>query len=411
MNRRNFLKMISVLIVGGVVALTKFLRVLTEEEIDDLFLPLITKNDRPSPSPTQEVEPSPTAASTPQDTPVPPPTGARVVHVSSAQATNWDQSNHRYWNYVNQDAINQMTDIGLMALTGATNIADAWQSLLPDYHPGQGIAIKVNFNNNFECMEDDANIDAIIQPVNSVVRGLKQIGVVENDIWVYDAVRRIPDRFVNQCEFSGVQFYDVKCRNKAVFGPPEASNIVRFDPPPGLPLPEPPLPIRITDLLIDATYLINMPIMKHHGCVGVTLAFKNHYGSISNCKYLHIYCDGFSYTPDWSPFVDVYLNPNIAGKTVLTIGDGLFGMWGNNINPPKPWNTFEGGFPNSLFFSTDPVAIDCVMTDFLHAEKTVPETTDDYLRFAHDSGLGVFERGDPWGSGYEVIDYIKIDVS
>jgi len=50
------------------------------------------------------------------------------------------------------------------------------------------------------------------------------------------------------------------------------------------------------------------------------------------------------------------------------------------------------------------------MYDFLAAETTVPVGADDYLRLASDAGLGVFERGDPWGSGYDQIDYLKTEL-
>ena len=113
----------------------------------------------------------------------------RVIHVHSDQATSWAGQTD-YWNYVNQNVVNDMVDQGVMALTDTTTVADAWRTLLPDYQPGQGIAIKVNFNNWGDQLSKSMRL---IQPVNAVVRGLKQIGVAETDIWVYDAVRGHPE--------------------------------------------------------------------------------------------------------------------------------------------------------------------------------------------------------------------------
>jgi hypothetical protein len=48
------------------------------------------------------------------------------------------------------------------------------------------------------------------------------------------------------------------------------------------------------------------------------------------------------------------------------------------------------------------------MCDFLQAEGGIPTGSDDYLRLAATAGLGVFERGAPWGSGYQQIDYLKV---
>jgi hypothetical protein len=53
------------------------------------------------------------------------------------------------------------------------------------------------------------------------------------------------------------------------------------------------------------------------------------------------------------------------------------------------------------------------MYDLLAAEGC-PYAWDeatDYLRLAAAAGLGVYESGDPWGSGYSHIDYVKITVT
>jgi hypothetical protein len=50
------------------------------------------------------------------------------------------------------------------------------------------------------------------------------------------------------------------------------------------------------------------------------------------------------------------------------------------------------------------------MYDILAAETDVPENADVYLKLASDAGLGTFERGDPWGSGYSQIEYLKMEL-
>jgi uncharacterized protein (DUF362 family) len=173
---------------------------------------------------------------------------------------------------------------------------------------------------------------------------------------------------------------------------------------------------RVPDLLVEATYLINMPILKAHGGAGVTLSFKHHLGSLRRPWDLHPYIYGYedSFDSTWSPLVDIYKNPNILSKTVLTIGDCLFGSWQNNTGSLPKWNTFKNNLgtdaPNSLFFATDPVAIDSVMSDFIKAENPprVEDWVINYLRLADDDGLGIFEQGNPWGSGYSKIDYIRV---
>jgi hypothetical protein len=375
----------------------------------EAYLPLVSNAPTPTPTPTNRAASTPTATHTPTpQTSLPPPTDSRVVHVHSASATFWNGETD-YWNYVDQDVVDTMVDQGMKALTGAPTAADAWETLLPSYKNGQGIAIKVNFNNTPSCSNADGQIDALIHPINAVVRGLIQTGVTQADIWIYDAIRSIPDRFVDGSQYGGIRYFDKVCRDRAKFESRDPDSYVAFSAPSAIPTPP---TTKITDVLIEATYLINIPIMKTHGYTGVTLGFKNHFGTIDKPDPLHDYV-GLNwpyYRSDYSLFVDLYRNPHVGGKTVLTIGDGLFAAKNGTTSPPSPWTTFGDRVPNSLFFATDPVAVDCVMSDFLAAETSVPTASDDYLSLASDAGLGVFERGDPWESGYSQIEYLRFEL-
>lgn len=328
----------------------------------------------------------------------------KVVHVHDNEATYWDFSTGWYGDHVDQHVVYEMVNQGLMQLTGTTNRAATWQALIPDYVPGQRVAIKVNLNNAPSEDDSDNVIDALIEPVNGVVRGLKEIGVAESDIWVYDAVRAIPNRFRNRCDFPSVQFSGGWGANAQGFSDRE---MVTFEPP----LAEHP----ISNVLANADYLINMPIMKRHGGACATLSFKNHFGSIKDCDTLHgyTYPRRSNYKSHYSPLVDIYKNSHFVGKTVLIIGDGLYGCWPTNWVEPEPWVTFGNQAPNSLFFSKDPVAIDCVMYDFLEAEVGVESGGDDYLVLAAQEGLGVFEHRAPGAVGpeewYSLIDYVYLD--
>lgn len=420
-SRRQLLKALAA--VAGGVGVAKMLETsapvfLAQELNKRLYLPVLLHPGDPTPpstptptstvtsiatpTATKTMTPTTTPNGTPTATRTPGSTRAKVVHVHAVSATSWAGQTD-YWNYVNQNAVNDMVDQGMMALTGAATVADAWRTLLPGYQPGQGIAIKVNFNN----WGDGGAIDALIQPVNAVVRGLKQMGVAEADVWVYDAIRTIPDRFVNGNQYSGVRFFGLNCEPPG-FASNDPHAYVAFYLPVGVPMPP---PTRVTDLLVAARYLINMPIMKIHGWAGLSLTFKNHFGSIDKPAGLHAYVTGYlgGYEGGkYNALVDLYRNPHIGGKAVLTIGDGLFAARDYGV-PPTTWTTFENRVPNSLFFATDPVAVDCVMCDFLAAEFAVGSEFDNYLRLANQAGLGLYERGNPWGSGYNQITYTKIE--
>ena len=133
---------------------------------------------------------------------------SRVVHVHDANASSWTGSPKNYWNYVNQGAVDSMVDQGMMLLTGTTSMADAWSAVLPNYQAGQTVAVKVSFGNTSTCTENSGEIDGVVEPVNAVIRGLKAIGVAEADIWIYETIRALPNRFVNGCDYSNVTFFD-----------------------------------------------------------------------------------------------------------------------------------------------------------------------------------------------------------
>ncbi len=368
-----------------------------------------TPTRTPTATPTQTRTATPTQTPTATPTRIPTSLLGKVIHLHSNSATTWGGQSD-YYNYVNQAKVAEMINRGVMALTGAATVGDAFHALLPYYQPGQGIALKVSFNNTWTCNNPGGLIDAVIEPINAIVNGLAQMGAQLNDIWIYDAIRALPDRFVSR-GVPGVRYYDGSwqgtCRNYAGWSSNDPSAYITFSPPSGVPaVPEQ----KLTDVLVNAHYLINVPIMKRHS-VGVSLGFKNHFGTINNPGGLHSYIDpaGSNYRTDYNPLVDLFKNPNLKLKTVLTVGDGLFAATGLNV-APEPWSTFDNKTPQSLFFAVDPVAVDCVMRDFVAAEMTIPAQANNYLRLAAQAGLGVFEQGDPWGSGYSQINYTRLEV-
>jgi uncharacterized protein (DUF362 family) len=302
-----------------------------------------------------------------------------------------------------------------MALTNTATLADAWGALIPAYTAGQKVAIKINLN-NASCGDTGQVIDALPQPINSVVRGLKAIGVSESNIWVYDVTNgwhsgEMPARLVNKVTalYPNVQFHSNESGCSTALGYSTTEKI-HFNVPSGkTEISDRP----ICNALVNAAYLINMPIMKKHGMAGVTLGFKNHFGSFDSCQLVHWSVDlgDGEYVSTYNGLVDIYDNAHFKNKTVLTLGDGLYGARINNYDEvPSLWPTFGNKSPNSLFFSMDPVAIDCVMYDFLDAEGGVPAGSDDYLKLANAQGLGAFEHWDA-AHQYHTIDYQRIQVS
>jgi hypothetical protein len=138
----------------------------------------------------------------------------RLVHVHDTEATFWDFSTGWYGYHVDQQVVDDMTEEGLMALTGTKDVISAWKRLVPRYVPGQAFAIKVNF----ACFshngpDPDPDINALIEPVNSIIQTLIMFGAAPEDISVYDVTSggghtgSMPKTsFINRCLYPGVNF-------------------------------------------------------------------------------------------------------------------------------------------------------------------------------------------------------------
>jgi hypothetical protein len=135
----------------------------------------------------------------------------------------------------------------------------------------------------------------------------------------------------------------------------------------------------------ELTKIINVPVFKNTGN-GISMATKNiGYGAICNTARLHkpLFFDVCT---------EVLAFPVIRDKLVLNIIDGLKGQYDGG---PGANAAFIYDY-NSLFFATDPFALDRVCHEILlekrKSEKVKvnehPRYTD-YLRYAEELGLGI----------------------
>jgi hypothetical protein len=133
------------------------------------------------------------------------------------------------------------------------------------------------------------------------------------------------------------------------------------------------------------TKIINLPVFKNTGN-GVSMATKNlGYGAICNTARLHrpLFFDVCT---------EVLAFPVIRDKLVLNIIDGLVGQYDGG---PMPAAQFVYDF-NTLFFGTDPFALDTVCHRLLVEKRKAmnvnvnehPRFTE-YLRYAERLGLGM----------------------
>jgi hypothetical protein len=346
----------------------------------------------------------------------------RVVWIHDPNATDWDgYSSPEHWydnNHTDQAVVDKMFSRAIRGLAGEGSDAGAWDAIFRDfnlrrgkgdvgYTAGEKIAIKINntmcYNANTSTFEQRNNnknrIDNSPQLTISLLDQLVNVaGVNEVDVTIGDPGRIFPNFYYNivyprfpdvcylaaygghgrtQSSFSDVKFY---------WSTPAADG-KRQD--------------YLPRSFAEADYMINFAILKSHDSGGITVCGKNHYGSLirnpdrSLKGQRYDYYDMHASLPvnrrgmgHYRAIVDLMGHPELGGKTVLYLVDGLFAGQNWDSRPVK-WNMapFYGDWPSSIYVSQDPVAIDSVCCDFLQAEwNDYPyyDGADDYL---HEAAL------------------------
>jgi hypothetical protein len=155
-----------------------------------------------------------------------------------------------------------------------------------------------------------------------------------------------------------------------------------------------------------ADYLINLAALKAHGCAGISMCAKNHFGSIGRPAAQHLHAALVGRGNDrptrvnygmYRVFVDLMGSKYLGGNTLIYIIDAL---WSGTeaLETPVKWvmEPFNNDWPSSIFVSLDPVAIESVGFDFLRSEASVgsplwknrpnfAQGVDDYIHQAASS--------------------------
>ena len=145
------------------------------------------------------------------------------------------------------------------------------------------------------------------------------------------------------------------------------------------------------NVLHESDKIINLPVLKDHGIVGVTLGMKNFFGGIHNPHKYHLNAG--------DPYVaDLYSHPLIKDKVALTIIDGITGQYEGGPPPMPQWQWNFGG----LVIGSDPAAVDRVGLDIIEAQRAEQGITPladtgrfpHYLKTAAKLGLGNYDLED-----------------
>jgi uncharacterized protein (DUF362 family) len=313
----------------------------------------------------------------------------RVVEVQHYAAVNKDH-------LVDPGAVKTMISRGMRELTGAEHPGEAWASF---FQRGDVVGIKVNpvgYKRRSGVVGCISNPHIILQ----VVENLKQAGVRPQDIIVFE-------RYANEFREAGyeklmleramdnVRWYasgsgydpgqlDIEGYDSRVQKRDRDPHVVGYDPDvfvhmgfadPGFANDErcyrSHLSLIVTQMV---NKIISIPVLKDHRSAGVTLALKNlSHGLNNNVARSHIanvqLMGELQSDPNQcNTFIPTAVSqPLVRQKAVLHILDGLIGAYEGG---PGSWNSTWGTWKRqSLFFATDPVALDHVGWDIIDAER------------------------------------------
>ncbi|MGP8330442.1 MAG: DUF362 domain-containing protein [Methanosarcinaceae archaeon] len=226
---------------------------------------------------------------------------------------------------LNIDYINvqKLLDEGMRRYFEIESLAKIWRKIV---RPADVVGIKVNCLAGRGLSTHPALVDAIIH-------GLQMAGVKEKNILVWD-------RLNDDLKRAG---FPVRPRGRGVryLGNDSAGysrDLVCYGAVGSL----------VSRLVTDyCTVLINVPILKDHGIVGVSVALKNYFGAIHNPNKYH---DNLG-----NPYIaDVNMFPDIRKKTRFTICDALVAQYEGGPPFMPQWAWPFGG----LILGNDMVAID-----------------------------------------------------
>jgi hypothetical protein len=353
------------------------------------------------------------------------PTGlypGRVVWVWNPDATQRDMDGY-FWQEHNNNltVINQMFSSGLRSLTNAKCDLSAWEYLFRyynrehgkgdiGYQSGEKVAIKINLNNCWNPItsiddyeREDNERDAHPQVMIALLMQLTNAaGVQQSDITVYDSSRKMANWFYDIVVelFPDVNYIDMAGEAEGRIKAQESD--VSFYYSDGL--------IRtLPKCVVEAEYLINVPLLKQHRINHrVTLSGKNIFGTfIEEVIEIDPYHQSGQIIGNPAPQTDLLASDELGGKTLLYIGDGLYGTLNDHRAIYRfQMYPFNDDWTNSLFFSQDPVAIDSVMYDFLHTEGPIPiEGSQNYIHQAAEPDSNTY---DPEGDGTYVSESIGV---
>ncbi len=333
----------------------------------------------------------------------------RVVWIRDPEAAGWDGSNGSWWddNNTDQKTVDAMLSKAIQGLTGRSSDSQAWDALFKDfnksrdlgevgYRKPEKIAVKLNMNQDrrADWTPDIGNPSPHV--VYSLVEQLiNKAGVPGSAITLFDATRSIGDPIYNKirgnpdADFQSVRF--VVSPDRAGSGRIAAQHDTSN-----------PLHTRagtayLPKCVTEASYLINLALMRAHTLFGMTLCGKNHFGTTYfpndrgwSPSLLHKYGNRRNPMGSYNCLVNLNGHEHLGGKTLLYMVDALYPARNQTGNVIR-FASFDNDWFSSILVSQDMVAIDSVGLDFLRNEQVlnpkVVDVTGNPDNYLHEAAL------------------------
>lgn len=312
----------------------------------------------------------------------------RVAWVMDKEATSDYTSIEKWYQKTNASVVSKMLADGIKRYADTSNLKTAWGCLFKyfnnahgkgwaGYKQGEKIVIKLNHTNlgsgghtigNEVCATPELVFALLTQLIDSV-------GVAQANITIGDPYRGFPDVTYNMCKakYPNVNYIEGK-PSSGRKAPIVTTTNKYFN-------SDDEFQSRLPQAYIDANYLINLPTLKTHDAAGITIAAKNHQGTVigtgqnaSNQSMGELHYD---YPGDidnrkmgmYRHIVDYMAHSKLGGNTLIYIVDAIWsGRNWNGYIDKFGMDPFSNDYTNSLFISQDAVAIESVGYDFLYNE-------------------------------------------
>jgi uncharacterized protein (DUF362 family) len=277
---------------------------------------------------------------------------SRKVNVSLVRSPKvWDG------NRLDPSIIRKMLDQGIQSISGCDLVSKAWNSL---FSSRDIVAMKVN------CIgkETGSTKPELSYAVAECLH--KYVNIPLENIIIFDRSDKelaLAGYRINKSQ-KGIKIYETPS-----YSPRIKSGRISID---------------ISTIITEkCTALINLPLLKTHRGAKLTLALKNHYGSIAP----EIVQTNKFHSEGFENVVHVNSNSLIKEKTRLCIADGLIAQFdqGPRGDPRYQWR-YAG-----LIMGTDPVAVDTLGLEVINEKRKAENLSPfrvRYLKWAAREGLG-----------------------